>query len=329
MRTVEFDFDLATDTALSIASEMVNDLTLSQEDAQSIAAAIKQILEGLAAAADDGTAEGEERTAVWLAAADRTVRADVTVPMSPVSARLSAMSTPRGDPSVLLATSPPAAIAAALETLPDTLFVSESLTESMSAPPLPTLLAHAVGDSPGSSHESAAASTPRMGMPPSFSFGVLGSTSPHMPPSLSVPAVGAHRHSVSAVVAAANAAAAAATANSIAQRLNLEAGPAALLKHSRSAIDLAAGGSPVIGRVSGFGSSDNMHAALRRATISESEREARRQQANDALRSIEFRCLEGLEGGPLGGPGRPRGVPMAATKGGANGTTVVSTNAPG
>lgn len=317
---------------------MVDDLTLSQEDAQSIAAAIKQILEGLAAAADDGTAEGDERTAVWLAAADRTVRGEVLVPMSPVSARLSALSTPRTDPTMaILATSPPAAIAAALETLPDTLFVSESLAESLSAPAMPVLLAHAVGDSPTSSG-SHADSTPRLvAMPPSLSLGALAAVgapaSPHMPPSLSVPASSAHhRHSVSAVVAAANAAAAAATANNIAQRLNLEAGPAALLKHSRSAIDLAVGGSPmgVQPHVSGFASSDNMHAALRRATISESEREARRQQANDALRSIEFRCLEGLEGGPFGGPGgRPRGVPMAATKAPNGPTPVVSTNAPG
>ena len=33
-KTVEFDFDLGADTAMSVASEMVEDLSLSHEDAQ-------------------------------------------------------------------------------------------------------------------------------------------------------------------------------------------------------------------------------------------------------------------------------------------------------
>jgi len=39
---VEFDFDLGADTAMSVASEMVEDLSLSAEDARSIAAAIRE-----------------------------------------------------------------------------------------------------------------------------------------------------------------------------------------------------------------------------------------------------------------------------------------------
>lgn len=347
MRTVEFDFDLGSDTAMSIASEMVDDLTLSRDDAQSIASAIKQILEGMAEAADDGTDEGNQRTAVWLAAADRVDPGDqhhpASTPASPVSARVSVKSTPRGDNHggggdiALLATSPPAAIAAALERLPDTLFISELLSETLSAPAGSSgLLAHAVDDtrsseSPGSSAAvpSSRGYSPHHGqengktLPPSISLGnnngsARSCASPrsplnqHMPPSLSLPP---HRHTASALVASS-----AAAANGIAQRLNLEPGPAALLKHSRSAVDLVVPGSggvsPMMGaRHGAFASSENVAAAFRKATLSESEREARRQQASDALRSIEFRCLEGLEGGPLGGvAGRPRGVPMAAAK---------------
>ena len=33
-KTVEFDFDLAADTAYSVANEMVSDLSLSHEDAK-------------------------------------------------------------------------------------------------------------------------------------------------------------------------------------------------------------------------------------------------------------------------------------------------------
>lgn len=40
-RTVEFDFDMGADTAMSVASEMVEDLSLSHDDAKAIAAAIK------------------------------------------------------------------------------------------------------------------------------------------------------------------------------------------------------------------------------------------------------------------------------------------------
>lgn len=49
-KTVEFDFDLGADTAMSVASEMVEDLSLSAEDARAIAAAIRneiKLLTGL------------------------------------------------------------------------------------------------------------------------------------------------------------------------------------------------------------------------------------------------------------------------------------------
>lgn len=39
---MEFDFDMRADTAMSVASEMVEDLSLSHDDARAIAAAIKQ-----------------------------------------------------------------------------------------------------------------------------------------------------------------------------------------------------------------------------------------------------------------------------------------------
>ena len=37
---MEFDFDLGADTAMSVATEMVNELSLSHEDARAIATAI-------------------------------------------------------------------------------------------------------------------------------------------------------------------------------------------------------------------------------------------------------------------------------------------------
>ncbi|KAL3146318.1 hypothetical protein ABBQ32_003012 [Trebouxia sp. C0010 RCD-2024] len=46
-RTVEFDFDMGADTAMSVASEMVEDLSLSHDDARAIAAAIKQEIKQL------------------------------------------------------------------------------------------------------------------------------------------------------------------------------------------------------------------------------------------------------------------------------------------
>ncbi|KAK9834073.1 hypothetical protein WJX81_007927 [Elliptochloris bilobata] len=46
-KTVEFDFDLGADTAMSVASEMVEDLSLSHEDAQMIARAIKNEIRAL------------------------------------------------------------------------------------------------------------------------------------------------------------------------------------------------------------------------------------------------------------------------------------------
>jgi Oxidative-stress-responsive kinase 1 C-terminal domain len=47
---VDFDFDLGADTAMSVASEMVEDLSLSAEDARAVAAAIRdeiKLLTGL------------------------------------------------------------------------------------------------------------------------------------------------------------------------------------------------------------------------------------------------------------------------------------------
>lgn len=41
IQTVEFDFDLANDTAMSVASEMVEEMSLSHNDAHKIAHAIK------------------------------------------------------------------------------------------------------------------------------------------------------------------------------------------------------------------------------------------------------------------------------------------------
>ena len=41
-KTVEFDFDLASDTAMSVASEMVEEMSLSHGDAHKIAHAIKE-----------------------------------------------------------------------------------------------------------------------------------------------------------------------------------------------------------------------------------------------------------------------------------------------
>jgi WNK lysine deficient protein kinase len=57
-KTVEFDFDLAADTAMSVASEMVEDLSLSHEDARAIASAIKnevQTLTGISPPLPDRT----------------------------------------------------------------------------------------------------------------------------------------------------------------------------------------------------------------------------------------------------------------------------------
>jgi len=56
---VEFDFDLGADTAMSVASEMVEDLSLSAEDARSIAAAIREeikLLTGLLQRGEDSLA---------------------------------------------------------------------------------------------------------------------------------------------------------------------------------------------------------------------------------------------------------------------------------
>jgi Oxidative-stress-responsive kinase 1 C-terminal domain len=64
-KTVEFDFDLGEDTAMSVASEMVEDLALSAEDARAIAAAIKdeiKLLTGLLdRRGDDSLASSSER----------------------------------------------------------------------------------------------------------------------------------------------------------------------------------------------------------------------------------------------------------------------------
>jgi Oxidative-stress-responsive kinase 1 C-terminal domain len=44
---VDFDFDLGADTAMSVASEMVEDLSLSAEDARAVAAAIRDEIKTL------------------------------------------------------------------------------------------------------------------------------------------------------------------------------------------------------------------------------------------------------------------------------------------
>ena len=46
-KTVEFDFDLGADTAMSVATEMVNELSLSHDDARSIAMAIGEEIKQL------------------------------------------------------------------------------------------------------------------------------------------------------------------------------------------------------------------------------------------------------------------------------------------
>ncbi len=43
-KTVEFDFDLGADTAMSVASEMVEDLSLSHEDAQARGGPVAHLL---------------------------------------------------------------------------------------------------------------------------------------------------------------------------------------------------------------------------------------------------------------------------------------------
>ncbi len=44
---MEFDFDLGADTAMSVATEMVNELSLSHEDARAIATAIGDEIKSL------------------------------------------------------------------------------------------------------------------------------------------------------------------------------------------------------------------------------------------------------------------------------------------
>ncbi len=46
-KTVEFDFDLAADTAYSVANEMVSDLSLSHEDAKVRQRAIPSLYESI------------------------------------------------------------------------------------------------------------------------------------------------------------------------------------------------------------------------------------------------------------------------------------------
>ena len=54
---MEFDFDLVSDTAMSVASEMVEEMSLSHEDAHKISLAIKEEIKALThkgpTAADD------------------------------------------------------------------------------------------------------------------------------------------------------------------------------------------------------------------------------------------------------------------------------------
>jgi WNK lysine deficient protein kinase len=55
-RTVQFEFDVAVDTAVAVASEMVSDLELSMDDARAIAGAIAQEVTALAERLPDGEA---------------------------------------------------------------------------------------------------------------------------------------------------------------------------------------------------------------------------------------------------------------------------------
>lgn len=65
-RTVEFEFDLSHDTAVSVAGEMVEELQLSPEDAAAIASAIKAELEGLASQLQGGVSMQLEIAAAAL-----------------------------------------------------------------------------------------------------------------------------------------------------------------------------------------------------------------------------------------------------------------------
>ena len=75
-KTVEFAFDLGADTALSVAGEMVHDLSLSHGDAAAIASAIRaeiRLLLGAAAVGEDGApraespGSGDDRAAILAA----------------------------------------------------------------------------------------------------------------------------------------------------------------------------------------------------------------------------------------------------------------------
>lgn len=70
LRVVQFDFDLESDTAFDVASEMVEDLQLSPKDAAAIAAAIKDevsLLTGKADAEPDGCRSPfEEPAPKWI-----------------------------------------------------------------------------------------------------------------------------------------------------------------------------------------------------------------------------------------------------------------------
>ena len=68
---MDFDFDLGADTAMSVASEMVEDLSLSAEDARAVAAAIRdeiKLLTGLLNRhANDSLASSSNGVRTWLA----------------------------------------------------------------------------------------------------------------------------------------------------------------------------------------------------------------------------------------------------------------------
>lgn len=65
-RTVEFEFDVSRDTAISVASEMVEDLQLSQEDAAAIAAAIRDEIATLTTNLEEQLSLSLEQTSAAL-----------------------------------------------------------------------------------------------------------------------------------------------------------------------------------------------------------------------------------------------------------------------
>ena len=87
-KTVEFAFDLGADTALSVAGEMVHDLSLSHGDAAAIASAIRaeiRLLLGSAAVGEDGALRAESPHSGYDTTR-ATIRAAQPPPLPPAAA---------------------------------------------------------------------------------------------------------------------------------------------------------------------------------------------------------------------------------------------------